>query len=306
MNLPLVERLANEEGRVTVERMNLQTLLGEMPKAKFVEDFYQRFPLSLPRAAQSLRELGTWEVLGEILTVSGADVFVARDGQPFPGPLPTNLEAAQALSREGYTVLVRHAEQHSTGLQQLAHSFQQDFAAPVNIHIYATPAGRHGFGWHFDAEDVFIIQTGGAKEYSLRKNTVHPWPLVETIAHDMGYQREIMPLMRVRLDAGDWLYIPCGYWHKAEAVASSETALSLALGVMSPAAIDVYDFARSQLLQSLVWRQRLPVLGAASTLTEEERVAQLSELLGQLAHDLSKTLGDERFIRAFLDHIAAR
>ena len=84
-------------------------------------------------------------------------------------------------------------------LKKLAAGFEDDFHAPANIHIYATPAGKYGFSWHYDAEEVFIMQTSGRKEYSLRKNTVHPWPLVETIPQDMGYSREIMPLMHVLL-----------------------------------------------------------------------------------------------------------
>lgn len=284
--------------------MNIQTLLGDMPTAKFVEQFYHRFPFTVPRTALPWCELGSWQVVNEILGVPDADVLVVREGQQFAGPTPTNLDAAQALGRDGYTVLVRHAERHSAPLKELATAFQAAFLAPVNIHIYATPAGRHGFGWHFDAEDVFIIQTGGSKEYCLRKNTVHPWPLVETLPEDMGYSREIMPLMRVLLTAGDWLYIPCGYWHKAEAVAAGAASLSLAVGIMSPSAMEVYDFARSHLLQSLVWRQRLP-MGATSALPADQRLAQFREVFNQLADDLSNTFRDERFVRAFLDKIQA-
>ena len=144
------------------------------------------------------------------------------------------------------------------------------------------------------------MQTSGRKEYSLRKNTVHPWPPVETIPQDMGYSREITPLMRVLLSAGDWLYIPCGYWHKAEAQESGETTVSLALGVMSPSAMDVYDYLRPRLLGSLLWRQRLAVNGAAATLSSDEHVSQYCELFEQLADDLAKTLCDEQFVRDFL------
>ena len=161
-------------------------------------------------------------------------------------------------------------------------------------------AGEHGFSWHYDAEEVFIIQTSGQKEYSLRKNTVNPWPLIETIPSNMGYEREVMPLMRVLLSAGDWLYIPCGYWHKAEARDLDETAISLALGVMSPSAIDTYDYLRARLLDSLLWRQRLPVNGAASAVSSDELVSHYRELFEQLADDLAKTLRDEQFVCDFL------
>ena len=137
---------------------------------------------------------------------------------------------------------MRHAERHDPRILALAKDFEREFAAPVNIHIYATPGGQFGFGWHYDAEDVFILQTTGRKEYLLRKNTVQPWPLEETLPQDMRYEREIMPLMRCALEAGDWLYIPAGYWHMANA---EQTAISLAIGVMSHAAIEVLDLLRS-------------------------------------------------------------
>ena len=36
------------------------------------------------------------------------------------------------------------------------------------VQVFATPAGTHGFGWHYDLEDVFIAQTAGMKDYYFR------------------------------------------------------------------------------------------------------------------------------------------
>ena len=44
-----------------------------------------------------------------------------------------------------------------------------------------------------------LCSASGRKTYSLRKNTVNPWPLEETLPADMKYEREIMPLMQCRL-----------------------------------------------------------------------------------------------------------
>ncbi len=281
--------------------MTLQDLLGKVPQATFIEQYFHCLPFSLPEAAKPLCELGDWDVLGRVLAAEDPDVMVVRDGRRFEGPEPDSQESARRLSDEGYTILVRHAERHHEGLRELAERFGRDFRAPVNIHMYATPAGRHGFSWHYDAEDVFIFQTAGAKEYALRKNTVHPWPLVETIPADMRYPSEIMPLMRVLLTAGDWLYIPCGYWHKAEARGTGEAAISLALGVMSPAAIDIYDSLRARLLQSLLLRQRLPVRGEAASLSDEQLAERYGEIFRQLADDLVKMLNDEQLVRQYLN-----
>jgi ribosomal protein L16 Arg81 hydroxylase len=267
--------------------MEVNALFGEVGLERFVEEHLHRLPLALPGTAAEACRLGTWESLGELLAGAEVDAMVVRDGQRYAGEPPRDVAAARRLSDEGYTILVRHAERQLAEIAELARAFERAFLAPVDVHLYATPPGRHGFSWHYDAEDVFILQTTGAKEYSLRKNTVNPWPLEETLPADMQYEREQMPLARVLLGRGDLLYIPCGYWHKAEAHDAGEAAISLAVGVMSRAAIDVVDFLRGELAESLLWRQRLPV-GARLD------AQALAAILAPLGADLAKRLGDPR------------
>jgi hypothetical protein len=300
--------------------MNVQPLFADVPLAKFIAEYLHRLPFSLAGSAQSVCQLGNWDAFGEMLAGAEGDLFATRAGQWYAGPPITQLEAVRALLDDGHTLFIRHAERRHAGLAELAAAFECTFRGPVNVHVFVTPAAQSGFSWHYDAEDVFIIQTQGAKEYSLRKNTVNPWPLEETLPADMQYERELMPLMRVLLHPGDLLYIPCGWWHKAEARASSsdfnpsttndglkpalrapgEAAISLAIGVMSRSAIDVYDFLRRRLVQSLVWRQRLPLPDAAQ-ISGVELEAAYRHLFAQLADDLAKTLADPRLVREFLD-----
>jgi len=282
--------------------VNLQTLLGECSIQRFVAEYYQRLPYSAAGLATSLCEPGTWQSLTAILSQPAADVLVCRRNERFDGPQPRTEAEAQRLAADGYTLLVRHAERHDERLAKLAAAFAADFAAPVNIHMYCTPGGQFGFGWHYDAEEVFIVQTTGRKEYRLRKNTVNPWPVEETLPADMRYEREIMPLVRCELAAGDWLYIPSGYWHMGE---SRETAISLAIGVQPRTALDAYDFLRQQILDSLLWRQRLPVAGSAACLSQEELRQHVSGLFLQLSQDLQKRLGNPANLQAFLKRVQA-
>jgi ribosomal protein L16 Arg81 hydroxylase len=108
---------------------------------------------------------------------------------------------------------------------------------------------------------------------------------------DLRYERELMPLSRVVLGPGDLLYIPCGYWHRTESPHESTTsAISLAVGVMSPLAIDLISPLRRKFAKSLVWRQRLPIG------TEENLEDRLRLLLLQLADDCSRTLKSPEFL----------
>jgi 50S ribosomal protein L16 3-hydroxylase len=285
--------------------MKTEELFGNFGLARFITDHLHRLPLALPGVGKSLQTIGTWDTLARTIAASGVDLLVVLQGQRHQCQAPTDSASAQSLCDIGCTMVVRHAEQHHQQLAALAKAFQETFRAPVNIHMYATPPGCHGFSWHYDAEDVFIFQTCGRKEYLLRKNTVNPWPLEETIPDDMQYERELMPLMRVLLEAGDMLYIPCGYWHRAQAVEDTDIAISLAVGIMSLSALDLFDFLRSELRDSLLWRQRLPVSGL-STATRTHELSLEHHLLTQLQADLSRALRDPTFISRALDALPKR
>lgn len=277
----------------------LRMLLGDAVP-RFIDQFYSKLPHSQAGSAAALCELGSWDVLAKALADPDADTMVVRRNQRYDGPPPQTAADAQRLVADGYTLLVKHAERHDDHLAELARGFAADLAGGVNIHMYCTPAEQYGFAWHYDAEEVFIVQTTGRKEYSLRKNTVNPWPLEETLPADMKYEREIMPMMKCQLAAGDWLYIPSGYWHMG---AASETAISLAIGVMPRTGIDLLDALRPRLLDSLLWRQRLPVLGAAATLSDEQLQTALEALAQQLGDDFRRMIADACFLREFVERV---
>lgn len=275
----------------------IEQLLGRISTAAFLEEYFLKRPFSLPHGAAEFTHLADWPAMERILSRPDADVRVAKDGQRVAvSESPTPAEYRR-LSAEGCTLLVRHSEDHEPALAELADGFRRDFHAAVDVHVYCTPASRHGFGWHYDAEDVFLLQTVGCKEYSLRKNTVNPWPLEETLPRDMRYEREIMPLMKCRLEAGDWLYIPHGYWHVGQSLTDS---ITLSVGLMMPTAIDLFDFLRGQLLDSPLWRQRLPVAGAAASQDAARWEATIRQRIEELSHDFVRQFGSEVFLRSWL------
>ena len=277
----------------------LSQLLGSIPPQTFLDDYFYKLPLAMAGGCRHLVQLGSWQTVLELLAHPEVDVLVGRDGQSRPGDTPRPDQARELLA-EGYTIGIRHAERHHSGLAALAAEFHAEFAAPVDVHLYVTPAARAGFGWHYDAEDVFILQTLGSKVWSLRKNTVNPWPLVETTPADMRYRAESMPLLRCQLAAGDWLYIPNGYWHSTQA---GEESISLSVGLTSPTALDLCDALRSRLLDSLRWRQRLPLAGSIDQRDEAEQLQQLQQIAADLSQDLARQLLSEEFLTGWLhDH----
>jgi 50S ribosomal protein L16 3-hydroxylase len=201
----------------------------DMPRDAFMRAHFQRMPLARAATARGALPLLTWATLESVLQ-SRADLLVVRDAKMLD-VRPQTVEEALALFRDGWSLVLRHCERFDDGLRALADAVAAENEGDVTLHIFATPRGFHSFGWHYDCEDVLIVQTSGAKEYFLRENTVNPRPTLDAMPRDMQYERETSPAIASLLVAGDCLYIPRGWWHAARGV---EPSLSLSIGVLSP------------------------------------------------------------------------
>jgi 50S ribosomal protein L16 3-hydroxylase len=197
--------------------------------AAFVQLYWHQQPHARPDAARLAVPLLGWDTLARVLADEPPpDVLVVTRGKVLETPAPYALDEVYALMRQGIGLVIRRAEQHDIGLAQLATSFGQDLPGEVHIQLFVTPAGTHSFGWHYDFEDVFIVQTTGVKEYFLRDNTVDRQRARGACPDFERFRHEGSPLATVRLLPGDWLYIPAFWWHVARCI---EDSLSISVGV---------------------------------------------------------------------------
>lgn len=275
--------------------MTVSQLLPGQAFQDFLEAHYLKLPFANAGGAAPFAELAGWSTIERLLTAPGVDLLIASQklGRYQAAPPQTQAEA-QSLLDQGYTLAFRRAHRHDAGLAQLAKQFATQFNAPIDVQLYCTPAEQAGFGWHYDAEEVFVLQSAGSKEWMLRKNTVNPWPLIDRLPHDMAYQRELMPLQRCLLHANDWLYIPAGYWHATKA---DEQSISLSVGVLAQSGVDFFDFLRNELCDDIRWRQRLPHL-----VQQADLQMRLAELAGDLARRITKPETAAHFVEALAGH----
>jgi ribosomal protein L16 Arg81 hydroxylase len=183
----------------------------------------------LPHSARSALDVLDWDTLDEVLRAEPApDVIVCAKGTALPFPAPRDLDALRAYMRMGIGVCLRHTQHSHPRLGTLAEAFERALPGTVQVQIFVTPGRTHGFGWHYDAEDVFIAHTLGCKDYYFRPNTVSadaPFPPKDFT----GYHAETSSIQTATLVAGDFLYIPSKWWHMA---ICRETSLSISVGVM--------------------------------------------------------------------------
>jgi 50S ribosomal protein L16 3-hydroxylase len=208
----------------------LQELLEPIPVHEFLHRAFTRVPVAMPDRARHYTQDFTEADIAAMVETGRSVLRIVRQGRLVHDQARLSWAEAQAYYRGGHTLLVRYAERSSAKCQTLAEAFAQFFHAPVDIQVYVTPDQQQAFGWHYDLEEVFILQVQGCKEYTLRQNTVNPSPVWDTMPADLGYERETSRLrMTCRLEAGDWLYIPSGWWHIARTQAAS---MHLSIGVM--------------------------------------------------------------------------
>jgi hypothetical protein len=207
----------------------LREWLGPTTADAFVSTHLQRQAWASPGVAREALGLFDWNALGRLLELRELDLLVVARGRLLDAARPHSLGEARAMMAAGIGFVIRHGERHDPGLAAFAEAFVREFPGQAHVQLFITPGGTHGFGWHYDAEELFIAQTAGVKDYYFRANTVTA-EIPRSVRHDFGHFREeTSPLQTAQLLPADLLYLPARWWHMAQCV---EDSLSISLGVV--------------------------------------------------------------------------
>ncbi|MBO9667821.1 MAG: cupin-like domain-containing protein [Bdellovibrio sp.] len=203
--------------------MNLfDQIISPMTVNTFTADYLFKKPCSGQGSAAMLRGKFSWQVACEILDNNYDNCWLARKGHLHADIQRGTVSVKQFCEEQiqGYSLVIRKAEKAHTNFAEIAGEFSDSFDRPIDVQLYATPAAHEGFGWHFDYEEVFIIQSVGVKEFTIRRNS--SWPEIQgKTQQDLWCEERFIHEFQCTLKAGDWLYIPAGWWHKATALTPS-------------------------------------------------------------------------------------
>ena len=133
----------------------------------------------------------------------------------------------------GATLVLQGLQLTDPHLGRFANNLALAVDQPVQINAYLTPAGTKGLELHFDFHDVFVVQLDGRKRWRVWEPLGRTdRPVRDGARPSMPSWDEVgEPLLDVTLGAGDCLYLPRGFPHAAEALASSSSHLTV--GVMA-------------------------------------------------------------------------
>lgn len=200
------------------------TLLGGMPVARFVNDYWQKRPLLVRNAMPGFVGPITPDELAGLACDDAVDSrLVVRDGgipwETRDGPFDDGDFAG--LPEAGWTLLVQSVDHWWPPVADLLDRF--DFLPSWRLDdimvSYATDGG--GVGPHYDAYDVFLLQGQGRRRWRVGPVCgpdvrLRPHPALRLLT---GFET----LQDWVLEPGDMLYLPPGVAHDGVAIGDSVT-----------------------------------------------------------------------------------
>lgn len=277
----------------------LKQILKNYQLDDFLEKHFTKMPFSMPHGADNLLNLLDWSVVEKVLKAKKSKLRIVQDGRVIKDYVDLDYPEALAHHKSGHTLLLRYAERSHPDLKALADDFSKSFHTPVDIQLYCTPANHNAFGWHYDVEEVFVIQTKGSKQFTIKPNSVHPNPIMSSIPKNLGFELEKTNVeLTVTLEPGDWLYIPSGWWHVARTKAES---MHISIGLMPASAHDLLSFLPSHFSKDSFWRTRVATFKKFKD--EDEEIDYYSRAVVKSIKELNDKMTDRDFIKAYVKHI---
>ena len=243
---------------------------------QFLERYWQKAPLFMPRAAQTIRPSLSRNELAWLATCDDVEsriVFCDRtQGKPqyrvANGPFDD--EYLQALPPRDWTLLVHDVEKHLPAMRRLFSlvPFVPDWRIDDLMISFAAPGG--GVGPHRDNYDVFLCQGVGVREWRFTSDRVDD---DEEASDDLQLTAEFAGDERHATRHGDVLYLPPGAAHWGTA---QKACMTYSIGMRAPdwyadPDLDADEAVPGRISQQAIRRAgaRADQLGLVATETKE-------------------------------------
>jgi JmjC domain len=272
------------EAMVSMERVpsTLAELVAPLSEESFITLLRER-KLTLLRGAGGNRysSLLNWNVLLQMIErgqhpSSLAEFSLVKDSQLAPPDrwLKRNpagdgnvvdTDRLLAFLAHGFSLAVTRIDAHAPHLKTLCDSIRSTVREQVKMGVIVTTGRGGAYTLHYDPEDLIILQVEGRKRWK-----IFGPPVVNPI---VGMAKAAVPpedtlLFDEILEAGDFLFLPAGNWHRCE----NESSRSVHLGIFfqPPSGLDVVKAFTSRLLSDDRLRIPLTRLEGAADLSAAE------------------------------------
>ena len=184
----------------------------------------------------------------------------------------------QLFLRMGASLVGDHIEDIDPAVRQAANMLSDQFAGTAGANVYCSFKNIRAFNSHCDLHEVFAVQLEGEKVWQIYENRADaPVEALEgKDAQAIIDQAKGRVMMTVRMQPGDLLYIPRGYFH--DALADSDASLHLTFGVKPLDGRIVFRLLEDLAVQNSGFRAYLPD-GRTDAAGLREHLEHISEKL---------------------------
>jgi len=201
------------------------TTLGELVRPLTETDFLSRlrtgtFTFQPGAGLGRFESLLSWDALRILISrdlIPLKDIQVTIKGHEVPRLLyhhdskPSAVKM-DALLEKGASVIVRHAEKYADTLADLSTRLVAALGEDVSIATIITTGTGGALKLHYDHTDVIVLQLEGSKRWR-----IYPNPADNLIAASATQEAPTgEPFFGEVLTAGDFMFMPGGYWHHCD------------------------------------------------------------------------------------------
>ena len=279
----------------------LDELLHPITRDRFDADYNDRKPLHIPaEAGAPKRAILDWARFNALLDQSSIwtaqSLKMVFNGQPIPPeqycvearsqsgvalrPSPAKVQNLLAM---GASVIAGDVQELTPELRALSHRLGRDFAGLVGANVYCSFGGVQAFDTHFDLHHVFAVQVEGEKTWRLYENRAEApvsFPVDDAEARRWFAQTRGPLMTEVRMQPGDVLYLPRGWYH--DALATEGASLHVTFSVSPLYGRVLFGLLESAAMQDPAFRQWLAP-GTDGGVRLARQLADLGRRLAELS-----------------------
>lgn len=155
--------------------MSLETLIHPYSTDNFFREFWERTPLHIKRDdSQYFSSLSEGLDIERIIwqtCPSWGDVSLARSKTNYEsaayGAMPPTVPTVRKAFSDNYTIIINKLERKSLSVAKFCRDVEKDWYFNSSMNLYYTKPNNQGLDYHYDTEDVFILQLEGRKDWRI-------------------------------------------------------------------------------------------------------------------------------------------
>lgn len=201
--------------RPAVSCSSFKDLISPLTVNEFVKVHFEN--QSLHFEGQGGKYDSTWtQPLSDLLPkISNHSVRLCRGQQEKIIETLDSSEIALELISKGWSLVVPHFEQIEDQIQRICKDLRQEFYGDSHAVLFVTPSQSSAFDYHYDVDNILVLQLSGQKQWSVGESNVN----CPSLKHASKSQHEhCSNVEEVVLRPGDLLYVPSGTMHRATAL----------------------------------------------------------------------------------------